>query len=191
MQDDHSQFFHLHTLFFFLYRSPTAIPWPTPQSNLPNTSSFHGHPPPPAAIIPNNQLQRNAYSQAHGTAMVSRVLPVKKPDLTPPELLSSLDRRLTPEVSNLDRRLTPEVSNLDQRLTLSPEASNLSTVIPNNERSFNNTNANNQRLGRVQGLDPLAIKRAGKSHFIFKKMNSTVCAVLDPAFVRFYWVKFI
>ena len=142
----------------FFYRSPTptAIPWPTPQNNLPNTSSFHGHPPPPAAIITNNQLQRNTYSQAQGTAMVSRVLPVKKPDLTPPEVSSSLDRRLT-----------PEVSNLDQRLTLSPEASNLSTVIQNNERSFNNTNANNQRLGRVQGLDPLAIKRAGKSHFIY------------------------
>ena len=91
--------------------------------------------------------------------MVSRVLPVKKPDLTPPEVSSSLDRRLT-----------PEVSNLDQRLTLSPEASNLSTVIPNNERSFNNANANNQRLGRVQGLDPLAIKRAGKLNFIFKKI---------------------
>ena len=111
--------------------------------------------------------------------MVSRVLPVKKPDLTPPEVSSNLDRRLTPEVlsnldrrltpevsSNLDRRLTPEVSNIDRRFTLSPEASNLSTVIPNNERSFNNTNANNQRVGRVQGLDPLAIKRAGKSHFI-------------------------
>ena len=111
--------------------------------------------------------------------MVSRVLPVQKPDLTPPEVSSILDRRLT-----------PEVSNLDPRLTLSPEASNLSTVIPNNERSFNNTNANNQRLGRVQGLDPLAIKRAGKSHFIFKKIN-TVCAVLDPAFERFYEVKFL
>ena len=140
------------------YRSPTAIPWPTPQNNLPHTSSFHGHPPPPAAIITNNQLHRNTYPQAQGTAMVSRVLPVKKPDLTPPEVSSSLDRRLT-----------PEVSNIDQRLTLSPEASNLSTVIPNNERSFNNTNANNQRLGRVQGLDPLAIKRAGKWHFIFFK----------------------
>ena len=63
----------LYGMFKFFYRSPTAIPWPTP-----HTSSFHGHPPPPAAIITNNQLQRNTYSQAQGTAMVSRVLPGAK-----------------------------------------------------------------------------------------------------------------
>ena len=64
---------------------------------------------------------------AQGTAMVSRVLPVKKPDLTP--------------------------------LDFPQDESNTTTVVPDSERSFNS----NQRMARVQGLDPLAIKKAGKS----------------------------
>ena len=66
---------------------------------------------------------------AQGTAMVSRVLPVKKPDLTP--------------------------------LDFAQDES--AVVVSDSERSFNSS----QRLARVQGLDPLAIKKAGESYISF------------------------
>ena len=60
--------------------------------------------------------------------MVSRVLPVKKPDLTP--------------------------------LDFAQDESN--SVTSDSERSYHFNQNSNQRPSRVQGLDPLAIKKAGE-----------------------------
>ena len=90
----------------------TGIPWPTSQSNVPPASTVAV-----GAFGNHNQL-RNSHSQIQG-AMVSRVLPVTKPDLTPFDF------------------------GHDEVIE---------------DRSF----IASQRLARVQGLDPLAIKKAGK-----------------------------